>query len=421
MNLDDFEDDIDSSVILQRGHAYYRDKCVLSLEMTHTNHYEADVAGSQLYAVTVTLDDDREVEDIACTCPYDWGGYCKHEVAVLYSLRHQLNSTPHTLVARPKEVDLASLLEKKSKKELLSFLLSYARKSPELASALVVAFPSPDGEVNLTNLGIEFRQACEDGIESPEDDEDGWDDEEYGWQFSPTFRKKITAFLMMARSAIQEGDIRYGGSIATMMAHELSALDEYEDEDETLTDEVEGVLSEIAALFDDSTIRLDDGSWLFTQFLPEAKQYKGTLQAVLLSLCLRFAETEGDQKVLRDYLVSLVSDGTQLEGQVNHTILTSLELQHALLIKQGRAEDAQAFALDNLSYEAMRKLAFDYALGAKDYDLAEKLAKEKEVSAYTPRGGMDWSVLLFNVYQASGNREKVRELAKMFLLHDRLD
>ncbi|MGB4407937.1 MAG: hypothetical protein WBI82_13830, partial [Sphaerochaeta sp.] len=32
-----------------------------------------------------------------------------------------------------------------------------------------------------------------------------------------------------------------------------------------------------------------------------------------------------------------------------------------------------------------------------------------------------WSVLLFNVYQASGNREKVRELAKMFLLHDRLD
>ncbi|HAF84891.1 MAG TPA: hypothetical protein DCG32_00675 [Sphaerochaeta sp.] len=421
MNLDDFEDAIDSSVILQRGHAYYRDKCVLSLEMTHTNYYEAKVAGSQLYTVTVTLDDDREVEDIACTCPYDWGEYCKHEVAALYSLRHQLNSTPHTLVARPKEVDLASLLEKKSKKELLSFLLSYAKKSPELTSALVAAFPSPDGEVNLTNLGIEFRQACEDGIESPEDDEYGWDDEEYGWQFSPAFRKKIAEFLMMARSAIQEGDIRYGGSIATMMVHELSAIDEYEDEDETLTDEVEGVLSEIAALFDDSTIRPDDGSWLFTQFLPEAKQYKGTLQAVLLSLCLRFAETEGNQKVLRDYLVTLVSDETEAPWGVKSSTLTSLELQHALLIKQGRTEDAQAFALDNLSYEAMRKLAFDYALGAKDYALAEKLAKEKESSAYTPRGGMDWSVLLFNVYQASGNREKVRELAKMFLLHDRLD
>ncbi|MGB4407961.1 MAG: SWIM zinc finger family protein [Sphaerochaeta sp.] len=208
MNLDDFEDAIDSPVILQRGHAYYRDKCVLSLEMTHTNHYEARVAGTQLYTVMLTLDDEREVEDIACTCPYDWGEYCKHEVAVLYALRHQLNSTPHTLVTRPKEVELAPLLEKRSKKELLSFLLDYARKSPELASALIAAFPSPDDEVNQKNQSIQFKQAYDDDIERMpnEDDVYEWDEyEDEDWQFSSTFKKKIEELLGMARSAIQRG------------------------------------------------------------------------------------------------------------------------------------------------------------------------------------------------------------------------
>ncbi|MGB4407960.1 MAG: hypothetical protein WBI82_13945, partial [Sphaerochaeta sp.] len=204
------------------------------------------------------------------------------------------------------------------------------------------------------------------------------------------------------------------------MVHELCSLDY---DSEYLNSEIEEVISQVEALFDDGTFNDDDdATWLFGQFFPEVRDYDdGPQEEALLSLCFQVAETESDQEVLRNYLVDLASEETQLEGQVNHTILTSLKLQHALLVKQGRTEDAQAFALDNLSYEAMRKLAFDYALGAKDYALAEKLAKEKESSAYTPRGGMDWSVLLFNVYQASGNREKVRELAKMFLLHDRLD
>ena len=73
MNLDDFEDAIEQGVILTRGLYYYDIGSVLSLEMTSPNHYKAKVAGTHLYEVTATLDDGREVEDITCTCPYDWG------------------------------------------------------------------------------------------------------------------------------------------------------------------------------------------------------------------------------------------------------------------------------------------------------------------------------------------------------------
>lgn len=441
MNLDSFEEDIDSPVILSRGGSYYRGKSVRSLEMIGPNHYRAKVAGSHLYEVTATLDNDREVQDISCTCPYDWGLYCKHEVAFLYALRHQLDTKP------TRDVNLSSLLEKKSKKELLSFLLDYAKKSPELASALVVAFPSPDDTINqknqsiqarqasddgiermadennLINLGIQFSRACDDGIERmPNEDDYGWDeyededlDEE--WQFSSTFKKEIEQLLGMARSVIQEGNIHYGGSIASLVVHELSCLDY---ECEYLLAEIEKVIEQVGALFEDISLSPDDASWLFGRFFSDVMGYKDVVEEALLELCFQVAETESDQEVLRTYLVDLASDESQLEGSANYTILTSLELQHCLLVKQGRVDEAKAFALDHLSYEDMRLVAFESALEAKDYPLAEKLAKEKEASAYRARGSIDWSILLFKVYQQSGKKEQVRSMAREFLLHDNL-
>jgi uncharacterized Zn finger protein len=44
----------------------------------------AEVEGSEFepYQVSIRLHDGG-VADAHCTCPYDWGGYCKHIVAVL--------------------------------------------------------------------------------------------------------------------------------------------------------------------------------------------------------------------------------------------------------------------------------------------------------------------------------------------------
>jgi len=447
MNLDNFEDDIDSSVILSRGLAYYREKSVLSLQMIEPNHYKAKVAGTRLYEVTATLD-DREVEEISCTCPYDWGEYCKHEVAFLYALRHHLDTAPQEIVTRPTDVYLTSLLEKKSKKELLSFLLDYAKKSPELASALVVAFPSPDreeslkdqsvqgrkadddgleilsDEVALKDLAIQFSRACDNGIERMpnEDDIYGWDEYEdedldEDWQFSSTFKKEIEELLGMARSAVKEGNVHYGGSIASIVVHELSCLDY---ECEYLLSEIKKVIEQVGSLFDDITPSPDDASWLFAQFFSDVMGYNDVVEEALLNLCFQVAETEVDQEVLRKYLVDLASDESQPEGSANHTILTSLELQHSLLVKQGRVDEAKAFALDYLAYEDMRLIAFESAVEAKEYAFAEKLAQEKEASRYGCRGFIDWSILLFKVYQESGDKAKMRSMARDFLLHGKI-
>lgn len=76
------------------------------------NLLTAQVEGSTLpyYQVAVTLADAGGIADASCTCPYDWGGYCKHIVAVLLAA---LEDT--SVVVKPDlEALLASLTENDS-------------------------------------------------------------------------------------------------------------------------------------------------------------------------------------------------------------------------------------------------------------------------------------------------------------------
>ena len=464
MNLDDFEDYIDPYITLMRGADYYSEGSVLSLEETSPNTYSAKVAGSKVYEVIVHLDDDREVEDISCTCPYDWGEHCKHEVAVLYALRHQLteeddreidtgngsykgntnakNEPPNGLEEKPKDeheyeegdtdenpkkversgsVDLVSLLEGVSKEALVAFLAEYAQKSPSLMSGLVLAFPSSDEQTNLKNLGIEFRLACMHGAEVTYFGRDyEWEaenEENYVWHFTSTFKKKIEELLEMIRAAIMEERIRYAGSIASMMVHELASFDCDTDH---IAEDVEAAVSQIASLFDEVVPSLEDARWLFSQFFAEADYYDSKAQATLLRLCIRFADSSVDQDVLENYLVELAADETEGLWGFNVTIQNSVELRHSLLLKQQRVREAHSFALGHLHYDSMRRLAFDQAMEDGEYDLAERLVKEKESVGRYLYGSAEWEDLLFSVYKVSGNREKMRILSRRFLLRDNL-
>ena len=84
----------------ERGQEYYETRAVTSLQQ-RGGLLIAEVFGSggQTYHVKVELSED-EILSSACTCPYDWGGICKHIVAVLLNVLHQ-----------PEQVDLRASVE----------------------------------------------------------------------------------------------------------------------------------------------------------------------------------------------------------------------------------------------------------------------------------------------------------------------
>ena len=70
--------------ILARAQTYVR--CVNELSCTPDGRLAAWVQGSGRYVTTVRLPERGEYEH-ACTCPYEFGGPCKHAVAVVPAVR----------------------------------------------------------------------------------------------------------------------------------------------------------------------------------------------------------------------------------------------------------------------------------------------------------------------------------------------
>lgn len=127
MNITDFEEYF-SPRILERGKEYYKNHHVITLDRIEEGYYEAEVEGSQIYTVFVELEENGEISDISCDCPYDWEEFCKHEAAVLYALREQEKYTPFVEEPEQKQA-LPEQLAACEKTELIAWMMEYAKEN----------------------------------------------------------------------------------------------------------------------------------------------------------------------------------------------------------------------------------------------------------------------------------------------------
>src|SRR5438105_1467214 len=113
----------------QRGQQYYQQGAVWDL-VQRGNVLQAEVAGSEPepYVISVTLAEDG-IAEASCTCPYDWGGWCKHIVATLLAALH----TPQAIEQRPPLRDLLAGVDRAG---LQTLLLKLVEREPHLVDLL---------------------------------------------------------------------------------------------------------------------------------------------------------------------------------------------------------------------------------------------------------------------------------------------
>ncbi len=183
------ESDIRSLATAQsfaRGENYYHDGAVSDLTL-RGNQITARVAGSDYepYRVNVTLDADGRIAAAACTCPYDWGGYCKHIVAVLLAALHGSD-----IEIRP---GMDALLATLDADQLRSLLLTLAEMHPDLIEEIedeVEELTLPKAPVARLTTSVpydlaairreirkDFRNATGPATRRGYGREDYWDDE----------------------------------------------------------------------------------------------------------------------------------------------------------------------------------------------------------------------------------------------------
>jgi uncharacterized Zn finger protein len=111
----------------ERGETYYRDGAVLD-PICQEAHLRAQCEGSDYepYQVVATLGKGG-IAETSCTCPYDYGGICKHVVALLLTYVHK----PQTFRFI---VPLAALLAGRSQEELIALIGEMIKQEPELLS-----------------------------------------------------------------------------------------------------------------------------------------------------------------------------------------------------------------------------------------------------------------------------------------------
>ena len=120
---------IATSQSFSRGRDYYERGAVLGVER-RGDVLRAQVEGSQYapYQVRVTLD-ATGISDTHCTCQYDWGGACKHVVAVLLACLHE----PERVEER---APVEELLAKLEPDQLRPLLFAAVERQPDLADLI---------------------------------------------------------------------------------------------------------------------------------------------------------------------------------------------------------------------------------------------------------------------------------------------
>lgn len=132
-----------------RGWSYYSGGAVRQ-RVQLDNGIETQVAGTHTYRVTVHEMPSGLVA--YCTCPYNWGGDCKHIVATLLAWLHE----PDSFRA---PADLQAALAARSKEELVSILADICALYPHLIDefGLSVEPTEYDPEAVVAEIFVELE------------------------------------------------------------------------------------------------------------------------------------------------------------------------------------------------------------------------------------------------------------------------
>ena len=106
--------------ILKRGYNYYLEDAVHNVTR-NGNHYEGLVYGTEIYEVQIEIDDNGNVEDMDCDCPYAEENNCKHMVALLYYLENDGKIESKKAIKNTDNYD--KILDKISENEIKEFVL----------------------------------------------------------------------------------------------------------------------------------------------------------------------------------------------------------------------------------------------------------------------------------------------------------
>lgn len=415
MNLGEWELDFDDQ-ILARGRRYYEEGRVSELVRDEdTDTWTADVEGSEVYHVSVTLTgDETEPLVYSCTCPYSGAPYCKHTAAVLYAMEEDADGTVRD------ETDFlsAEMLCTLPKEQLAELLMELCEAYPDAGDWIKVRLAPKDEVIShYRNLIQASAYACmHRGFISYRD-------------MRRALTGAETALLYLQDHLSQTVDPLLAVDFAHMVLVETMAiLDCGDDSDGGVGYIIEQTLEEIRHLYE---LQIADAPsaeqrTFFERILSIAGSdlFRGWdhWNAELLDICIEIADEQPD---LRSRVLQLHEEDMRRCEQDCSSYSSSYGLESAqkatyeLLCRWKDAQSAQQFLLSHPENEGFRQILIQQYRDAGRFqeaiDLctsAEKVARE----ARYPGTERRWKELRYDILSQMGDHSSMIALGQELLL-----
>ncbi|MFB6291211.1 MAG: SWIM zinc finger domain-containing protein [Candidatus Bipolaricaulia bacterium] len=186
-----------------RGVRYLRHGRVEKLKVKERS-VKAKVRGTQLYEVRLDLDEPDF--DAICTCPYDWGGYCKHIVATLLKLSEKDTEDFETSDEKRAE-RVEESLQQATGKELRNFLRREFKRNSKAERRFLLWFGESAEENQFENYKRELRELL---------------DRASGDNYRRQVNKAIYSFFDMARGYHDQGQPKEAATIYKAVAEVIA-------------------------------------------------------------------------------------------------------------------------------------------------------------------------------------------------------
>lgn len=370
--------------IAQRGRAYHAEKRVQNIRQISKQHFSATVKGSYPYRCEIWLDKQGQYSGGKCSCPYDWGGACKHQVALWYAIQ-DWQETENASVS-PDE--LANKLAKCNEAQLRQLLLTLAEDSDNYQRLLLLL----SNQQTTKNWQPMFQQQIA-GLFYETYDE--YIDEELEWVNADKALQWLNDVAQLGQDALVEAIPMLANRLATcwQQAAELGM----QDEDDTPAMCLEECFQAVEKL-------------LSSRELSEQSRHK---------LC-EFLESALDNSDFEDFereLYRLRSAEWSAQEQYDDW-LAWLDTQHTDFYRQeklkvlqeaGRTKQAEQFFQQNLAIPEFREQAIEQARKVQNWAQAEMLLQQG-IESRDDLWKLNWQKQLAEVYQAQGKLNQLREL-----------
>lgn len=431
MDLNNFENYIDPK-ILARGYDYYENEYVTSVEESKENVFVAKVEGTELYTVKVELDHESNIIDTQCDCPYDLGEYCKHQIAVFYTLQEMktnisdekspvsknlgmdLEAALQSPVQKKiKEIDIKKILSDQTKDELVELLMDIASEYEEIKRRIELDFTIGNDEDEI-NKSIALIHTYIDNNSNP------WGFVSYGNTSEAV--KGAGMVLEKARHALKQNKTTHAVKLALCIAREMIDLLEGADDSDGL---IGGMIDEsfafIAEIIDDAELSPAQKENIFDQLMTESvqKRYDGWTDWTLdlLAKCSELADNRHLRNKLENHLVSMIEKEPGDSWNIKYLVEKINLIRYHMIEKYDGAKKTAEFIEQNLQYSDFRKMAIESAMKKKDYNqvITLALAGEEKDQGF-PGLVAQWMGYRYQAYKLSGNVDEQRGIAMDFIL-----